>query len=74
MTRDPELEAFLALLAARRAPRTVEAYRRDLERLGAFLVGPISAATSDQLDQYTAELRAEGLSPATLARKTAAAR
>jgi integrase/recombinase XerD len=74
MTRDPELEAFLALLAARRAPRTVEAYRRDLERLGAFLVGPISAATADQLDQYTAELRAEGLSPATLARKTAAAR
>ncbi len=74
MTRDPELEAFLALLAARRAPRTVEAYRRDLERLGAFLGGPISAATADQLDQYTAELRAEGLSPATLARKTAAAR
>ena len=74
MTRDPELEAFLALLAARRAPRTVEAYRRDLERLGAFLGGPISAATADQLDRYTAELRAEGLSPATLARKTAAAR
>ena len=62
MTRDPELEAFLALLAARRAPRTVEAYRRDLERLGAFLGGPISAATADQLDRYTAELRAEGLS------------
>ena len=52
----------------------MEAYRRDLERLGAFLGGPISAATADQLDQYTAELRAEGLSPATLARKTAAAR
>ena len=31
--RDPEVEAFLALLAARRAPRTVDAYRRDLERL-----------------------------------------
>jgi integrase/recombinase XerD len=74
VTRDPELEGFLALLAARRAPRTVEAYRRDLERLGAFLGGPISAATPDQLEQYTAELRAEGLSPATLARKNAAAR
>ena len=28
--RDPDVEGFLALLAARRAPRTVEAYRRDL--------------------------------------------
>jgi integrase/recombinase XerD len=74
VTRDSELEGFLALLAARRAPRTVEAYRRDLERLGRFLGGPISAATADQLEQYTAELRAEGLSPATLARKTAATR
>ena len=27
---DPQVEGFLALLAARRAPRTVEAYRRDL--------------------------------------------
>ena len=30
---DPELEGFLALLAARRAPRTVDAYRRDLAHL-----------------------------------------
>jgi integrase/recombinase XerD len=74
VTGDPELEGFLALLAARRAPRTVEAYRRDLERLARFLRGPVSAATADQLEQYTAELRAEGLSPATLARKTAATR
>ena len=74
MTRDPELEAFLALLAARRAARTVDAYRRDLERLASFLGGPVAAATADQLEQYTAGLGAEGLSPATLARKTAAAR
>jgi integrase/recombinase XerD len=72
--RDPELEAFLALLSARRAERTVDAYRRDLERLSAYLGAPISTATADQLERYTAELRAEGLSPATLARKTAAAR
>ena len=32
-TRDPELEGFLALSTARLAPRTVEAYRRDLEAL-----------------------------------------
>ena len=29
-TRDPDVEGFLALLAARRAPKTVEAYRGDL--------------------------------------------
>jgi hypothetical protein len=27
---DPDLDSFLALLATRRAPRTVDAYRRDL--------------------------------------------
>ena len=30
---DPEVEGFLALLAARRSPRTVDAYRRDLAAL-----------------------------------------
>ncbi len=72
--RDPELEAFLAVLSARRAARTVDAYRRDLERLRAFLGTPISRATVAELERYTAGLRAEGLSPATLARRTAAAR
>ena len=72
--RDPELESFLALLAARRAPRTVDAYRRDLTALRAWLGRPISNATLDDLETYTAQLRADGLSPATLARRTAAAR
>jgi integrase/recombinase XerD len=72
--RDPELEAFLALLAARRATRTVEAYRRDLERLRAFLGRPVAVASIDDLERYTAELRAGGLSAATIARRTAAAR
>jgi integrase/recombinase XerD len=72
--RDPELESFLALLAARRAPRTVDAYRRDLTALRAWLGRPISTATLDDLETYTAGLRADGLSPATLARRTAAAR
>src|SRR5580765_3884359 len=72
--RDPELVAFLALLAARRAPRTVDAYRRDLTALRAHLGVPISAATLDDLERYTAQLRADGLSAATLARRTAAAR
>jgi integrase/recombinase XerD len=72
--RDPELESFLALLAARRAPRTVDAYRRDLTALRAWLGRPVSSATLDELETYTAQLRADGLSAATLARRTAAAR
>ena len=74
MSGDPELESFLSLLAARRAPRTVEAYRRDLAALRVWLGRPVSAATLEDLETYTAQLRADGLSPATLARRTAAAR
>src|SRR5438552_650071 len=33
--RDAEVEGFLALLATNRAPRTVDAYRRDLAALAA---------------------------------------
>jgi integrase/recombinase XerD len=72
--RDPEVEGFLALLAARRAPKTVEAYRRDLAQLGAYLGKPIAKATLEELERYTAQLRADGLSGATIARRTAAAR
>jgi integrase/recombinase XerD len=72
--QDPELEGFLALIAARRSPRTVEAYRRDLKALGSYLGKPIAGATLEELEQYTAQLRADGLSGATIARRTAAAR
>jgi len=72
--RDPDVEGFLALLAARRAPKTVEAYRRDLRQLGAYLGKPIAKATLEELERYTAQLRADGLSGATIARRTAAAR
>ena len=71
---DPEVEGFLALLAARRAPRTVEAYRRDLRALGDWLGRPPATATTDDLERWLAELRAAGLSPATIARRTAAVR
>ena len=40
---DPELDGFLALLATRRAPRTVEAYRRDLLQLVGVAPGPVGA-------------------------------
>jgi integrase/recombinase XerD len=73
-TLDPEVEGFLALLATRRAPKTVEAYRRDLAALGAWLHGPIGSVTTEQFEQYLAELRAAGRSPATIARRVAAIR
>jgi integrase/recombinase XerD len=70
----PEVERFLALLAARRAPRTVDAYRRDLTHVSAFLGGSPANATTDDLERYLAELRAAGLAPSTIARRTAAMR
>ena len=70
----PELERFLTLLAARRAPRTVEAYRRDLTHLEGKLGKTIANATTDDLQTYLAELRAAGLAPATIARRISAAR
>ena len=72
--RDPQVDGFLALLAARRAPRTVDAYRRDLAHLTLFLGASPATATLDDLERYLAELRAAGLSPATIARRAAAIR
>jgi integrase/recombinase XerD len=71
---DRDLDSFLALLAAQRAPRTVEAYRRDLEAFGDWLGGPISRTSVEDLETYLAELRAAGLSSATIARRVAALR
>src|SRR5215210_4644377 len=71
---DPQVEGYLALLAARRAPRTVEAYRRDLKALVDWLGGPAATATTEDLERYLAELRGRGLSGATIARKAAAIR
>jgi integrase/recombinase XerD len=72
--RDPELDGFLALLAARRAPRTVEAYRRDLVHLQGWLGRPVASADTDELNRYLAQLRADGLAPATISRRISATR
>ncbi|HEY3184429.1 MAG TPA: site-specific tyrosine recombinase/integron integrase [Gaiellaceae bacterium] len=74
MTRDRDVDGFLALLAAQRAPRTVDAYRRDLAHLARFLGKPVAEASLGDLERYTAEMRADGLSSATIARRTAAVR
>jgi integrase/recombinase XerD len=70
----PAVESFLALSAARLAPRTVEAYRRDLADLESWLGGSPAEATNDQLAAYVAQLRADGLAATTIARRVAALR
>ncbi len=72
--RDPDLERFLALSRARLAPRTVEAYRRDLEHFSGWLGRAIASASEVELERYLADLRAAGLSPSTIARRLAALR
>ncbi|MBD0290077.1 MAG: tyrosine recombinase [Thermoleophilia bacterium] len=71
---DIVVESFLALLAARRSPRTVDAYRRDLSDLARFLGTSPSSATADEIQRWLADLRSRGLAPASVARKAAAAR
>ena len=73
-TRDPEVEAFLAVSAARLAPRTVDAYRRDLTAFGGWLGRSPSTCSTEDLERYVAELRAEGLAATTIARRIAAIR
>ncbi len=71
---DAAVDSFLALATARLAPRTVEAYRRDLTALGRWLGRPPATASADDLARYLATLRGDGASPATIARRLAAAR
>ena len=72
--RDSDVQGFLALLATRRAPRTVDAYRRDLAAFEDWLGAPVARASVEELETYLAELRAAGLSGATIARRVAALR
>jgi integrase/recombinase XerD len=72
--RDPDVDGFLALLATRRAPRTVDAYRRDLAQLGAWRGGPVAETTTEELERWLAQLRAEGVAASTVARRVAALR
>src|SRR3954470_22586544 len=68
------VDSFLALSAARLAPRTVDAYKRDLRDLEARLGAAPDDATTDQLAGYLALLRADGLAATTIARRVAALR
>jgi integrase/recombinase XerD len=74
LDRDPHVESFLALLGARRSPRTLDAYRRDLADLSRSLGHSPATASHDEIEAWLAELRARGLAPASIARRAAAAR
>src|SRR5438552_2063953 len=71
---DPAVESFLTLSAARLAPRTVDAYRRDLAAFSGWLGGSPASASPEQLAAYVAQLRADGLAATTIARRVAALR
>ena len=71
---DPQVEGFLALLAARRSPRTVEAYRRDLADFARFRGGSPATASGEDVQDWLTDLRARGLAPSSIARKASAAR
>jgi integrase/recombinase XerD len=73
-TRDPDVEGFLALLAARRAARTVEAYRSDLAKLSTQLGHSPARATTAELEQWVAGMRGDGLAATTISRRVAAVR
>ncbi|MDE3025118.1 MAG: tyrosine recombinase [Acidobacteriota bacterium] len=71
---DKHVDSFLALSATRLAPKTVDAYGRDLADLTAFLGGSPATATPDRLAEYVAQMRARGLAATTIARRVAALR
>jgi integrase/recombinase XerD len=71
---DSAVESFLALASARLAPRTVDAYRRDLADLSGWLGGSPADATTDRLAEYVATMRADGKAATTISRRVAAIR
>jgi integrase/recombinase XerD len=71
---DPDLERFLLTLQARRSPRTVDAYRRDLTALGRSRGGAVADVTVEELEAWLAAMRADGLASSTIARRVSAVR
>jgi integrase/recombinase XerD len=72
--RDPDVERYLLLLAGQRSPRTVDAYKRDLASVAAFLGEPVATATTSALELWVAGMRARGLAGSTISRRIAAVR
>ena len=55
-TRHPEVEAFLAVAAARLAPRTLDAYRRDLDGFARLLGHSPARASVEDVERFLASL------------------
>jgi integrase/recombinase XerD len=78
-TPHPWVEAFLTWLSIEqgRSPRTVEAYRRDLDSLGAFLersAKSVETCDASDLEAFVASLKKANRAPKTVARQLAACR
>ena len=73
-TPDPDVARFLAVSTARLAPRTIDAYRRDLNAFADWLGGSVADSRREDVERYLAELRAAGLASTTIARRAAALR
>lgn len=64
------IENFIDMMAAERgaSPHTLDAYRRDLQKLEMFLEGRLAQAHANDLRSYLEKLLASGLAPRTTAR------
>ncbi|MGH3128133.1 MAG: site-specific integrase, partial [Gaiellaceae bacterium] len=71
---DPDVERFLLTLQARRSPRTVDAYRRDLKAFATAREGHVADATVEDVEAWLAGMRADGLASSTIARRVSAVR
>jgi integrase/recombinase XerD len=76
---NPTIDAFLEMMAAERgaARHTLDAYRRDLADFAGFLArrgAALPGADGDAIRAYLGALAADGLRPATAARRLAAIR
>ncbi len=74
MSAYPSVESFLALSTARLAPRTVDAYKRDLADFCRWLDDSPDDVDAARLAEYVASMRAAGLAATTIARRVAALR
>jgi len=66
-----QIESFLEMMAAERgaSPRTLDAYRRDLDDFAQTLKVDIAAAQADDVRRYIAQMHEAALAPRTAARR-----
>ena len=67
----PHVETFLEMMAAERgaSPRTLEAYRRDLEDFAGFLKADVAKAMPADLRRYLQQMQRAALAPRTASRR-----